>query len=62
MLHFTFQKKTLYIAHGTAICHNPHTIHQTVISILLDSWVTNTFPVKILHLQKILFPYTFVKI
>jgi len=45
----------LYITHGTAICHNPHTIHQNVISTLLDSWVTNTLPVKILHLQKFLF-------
>jgi hypothetical protein len=38
-----------------------HTICQSEIPALLDSWVTNTPSVKILHPQKIAIPYIFVK-
>jgi len=40
-----------------------HTVHQTEIPALLDSWVTNTPSVKIWysHKKKNAFPYIFVK-
>jgi len=38
-----------------------HTIHQTVISALLDGWVTNTTFVKMLCPQKIASTCIFVK-
>ena len=38
-----------------------HSIRQNEIPALLDSWVTNTPSVKILHPQKIASPYIFVK-
>jgi hypothetical protein len=38
-----------------------HTIRQTEIPALLDSWVTNTPSIKMLCPQKIVCPYIFVK-
>jgi len=43
-----------------AICHS-HTISQTEIPALLDSWVTNTPSAKMLCPQNIACRYTFIK-